>query len=89
MNEHTDLKDEDMENIYLNEQGSYILGLLAEPEEASKAETFRSNAAIILKAVRMKFDYLDIEMGKFFIFLCNATEEELKQKIETYLGVYL
>jgi len=86
-----DLANEDGEIIFVNEIGSYLLGILAEPgsDEASKAITFRTNVATILKAVRMKFDYLDIEAGNFFSFLCNATEEEVKQKVETYLGVYL
>ena len=89
MENQKDFEHEDGKDILINEKGMYKIGILSDPDEASKAITFRSNVATILKAVRMKFDYLDIEAGEFFSFLCNATEEELKQKIETYLGVYL
>ena len=79
--------DEDIETLYINETGTYFFGMDADPDEALNAETFRSNVATILKAVRIKFDYHDFQFGEFFTFLCTATEEEVKQKIDTYLEV--
>ena len=75
--------------ILATEEVMYYIGIATNPDEASKAETFRKNATLLLKAIRIKFNYLEIESGEFFSFLCDATEEEVKQKITEYLGVYL
>ncbi len=85
-NNNEKLSGEDTEELLcVTETVMYYAGIDADPNEASKALSFRKNVAIILKAVRIKLNYHDFEAGVFFSFLCNATEEEVKQKLEELL----
>jgi hypothetical protein len=77
--------DKNVEDVYLNERGTYIFGFLSNSLEASKATNFRRNAAEVLKAVRIKLGYIESEALTFFSYLCDTPEAEVKQKLEVVL----
>lgn len=77
--------NKNIEDVYLNERGTYMFGFLSNSLEASKATSFRRNAAEILKVVRIKLGYLESEALTFFSYLCDTPEEEVKQKLEAIL----
>ena len=74
-----------MDDIYFNEKGIYLFCLHSDPKEASKADNFRKNVAAILKAVRIKLNYPETDIQNFVEILCDATEDEVNQKLEELL----
>jgi ABC-type uncharacterized transport system ATPase subunit len=77
--------NKNVDDIYLNEKGTYMFGFLSDSNEASKSTNFRRNATEILKAVRIKLGYIESEALVFFSYLCDTPEEEVKQKLEELL----
>ena len=77
--------NKNVEDVYLNERGTYMFGFLSDSNEASKSTNFRRNATEILKAVRIKLGYLESEALTFFSYLCDTPEEEVKLMLEASL----